>query len=53
MITLFKLLPKKGEKTLVFEMIYVLLVFSFDSNSCEQTEEYSAKKLWELKASNS
>ena len=31
-------------------MIYVLLVFSFDENSCRETEEYNAKRYWELKA---
>lgn len=29
-ITLYKVLPKKTDKTLLYEMVYVMLVFSFD-----------------------
>ena len=30
-------------------MIYVMLVFSFDVNTCKDYEEYSLKKYWQLK----
>lgn len=30
LITLYKVLPKKTDKTLLYEMVYVMLVFSFD-----------------------
>lgn len=35
-VSLYKLLPKKNEKSLVYELLYVLLVFSFDPNCCEE-----------------
>lgn len=34
-VSLYKLLPKKNEKSLIYELIYVMLVFSFDANCCE------------------
>lgn len=38
---LYRVLPRKNEKTMVYEVIYVLLVFSFDPLCLQTHLEYS------------
>lgn len=52
-ITLYKVLPKKVDKTLIYEMIYVMLVFSFDPLCLNEAPEYSLSKYWNLRVQNS
>jgi hypothetical protein len=53
LISLYKVLPKKTDKTLLYEMVYVMLVFSFDPLCLSESNDYSLTRYWTLRSQNS
>jgi hypothetical protein len=53
LIAVYRLLPKKSDKALVYEIFYVLLVFSFDPLCLSEAPEYSIRRYWSLRVQNS
>jgi hypothetical protein len=53
LMSLYKILPKKTDKTLLYEMVYVMLVFSFDPLCLSEASDYSLGRYWTLRSQNS
>lgn len=53
LMTLYKVLPKKVDKTLLYEMVYVMLVFSFDPLCLTDPTDYSLSRYWTLRSQRS
>lgn len=47
------MLPKKTDKTLLYEMVYVMLVFSFDPLCLSEANDYNLSRYWTLRSQNS